>query len=51
VVLYRNPEHLFVARLFSEIIEIPRRVEGGALRTPIGAFAVPDLGETWVRPG
>ncbi len=43
--LYRNPADLFVARLFSEINEIPMRVEGGALRTPIGVFAVPGLGE------
>jgi len=40
--LYRNPAALFVARLFSEINELPLRVEGGALRTPIG---VPGLGE------
>jgi iron(III) transport system ATP-binding protein len=43
--LYRNPADLFVARLFSEINEIPVRVEGGALRTPIGVFAVPGLEE------
>jgi iron(III) transport system ATP-binding protein len=43
--LYRNPADLFVARLFSEINEIPLRVEGGALRTPIGVFAVPGLDE------
>jgi iron(III) transport system ATP-binding protein len=43
--LYRNPTDLFVARLFSEINEIPFSVEGGALRTPIGTFAVPGLGE------
>jgi iron(III) transport system ATP-binding protein len=43
--LYRNPADLFVARLFSEINEIPYRVEDGALRTPIGAFAVPGLHE------
>ena len=43
--LYRNPADLFVARLFSEINEIALRVEGGALRTPIGVFAVPGLGE------
>jgi iron(III) transport system ATP-binding protein len=43
--LYRNPADLFVARLFSEINEIPYRVEEGALRTPIGAFAVPGLNE------
>jgi iron(III) transport system ATP-binding protein len=43
--LYRNPTDLFVARLFSEINEIPYTVESGALRTPIGAFAVPGLNE------
>jgi iron(III) transport system ATP-binding protein len=43
--LYRNPADLFVARLFSEINEIPMRVTGGALRTPIGVFAVPGLDE------
>ena len=43
--LYRNPADLFVARLFSEINEIPMRVEGGALRTSIGVFAVPGLDE------
>src|SRR6478735_4727456 len=43
--LYRNPADLFVARLFSEINEIPVRVQGGALRTPIGVFVVPELSE------
>jgi iron(III) transport system ATP-binding protein len=43
--LYRNPADLFVARLFSEINEIPLKVEGGAVRTPIGTFAVPGLDE------
>jgi iron(III) transport system ATP-binding protein len=43
--LYRNPADLFVARLFSEINEIPYTVESGALRTPIGSFAVPGLNE------
>jgi iron(III) transport system ATP-binding protein len=43
--LYRNPADLFVARLFSEINEIPWVVEGTALRTPIGTFVVPDLAE------
>jgi iron(III) transport system ATP-binding protein len=48
--LYRNPADLFVARLFSEINEIPVPVLGGALRTPIGTFVVPGLedGETAV---
>jgi iron(III) transport system ATP-binding protein len=41
--LYRNPADLFVARLFSEINEIPYPVLGGALRTPIGTFVVPGL--------
>src|SRR5262245_56150995 len=43
--LYRNPADLFVARLFSEINEITVRVAGGAIRTPIGTFAVPGLDE------
>ena len=43
--LYRNPASLFVARLFSEINEIPWVVEGTALRTPIGTFVVPDLAD------
>jgi iron(III) transport system ATP-binding protein len=43
--LYRNPADLFVARLFSEINEIAVPVLGGALRTPIGIFVVPDLGD------
>ena len=41
--LYRNPVDLFVARLFSEINELPLPVEGGALRTPFGTFAAPGL--------
>jgi iron(III) transport system ATP-binding protein len=46
--LYRYPADLFVARLFSEINEIPYVVTGGAVRTPIGNFSVPDIpdGET-----
>ena len=43
--LYRDPADLFVARLFSEINEIPLTVAGGAVRTPIGTFAVPELAE------
>jgi iron(III) transport system ATP-binding protein len=43
--LYRNPADLFVARLFSEINEIPYVVQGGALRTPIGTFVVPELSD------
>ena len=43
--LHRNPADLFVARLFSEINEIPWTVEGGALRTPVGTFSVPEIAE------
>jgi iron(III) transport system ATP-binding protein len=43
--LYRDPADLFVARLFSEINEIPWPVRGGALRTPIGTFMVPGLAD------
>ncbi len=43
--LHRDPADLFVARLFSEINEITWTVEGGALRTPVGTFMVPDIGE------
>jgi len=43
--LHRNPADLFVARLFSEINEVPWTVEGGALRTPVGTFSVPDIAE------
>ena len=39
------PADLFVARLFSEINEIPWTVTGGALRTPVGTFVVPEIGE------
>ena len=41
--LYRNPADLFVARLFSEVNEIPMMVTGGALQTPFGGFSQPDL--------
>ncbi len=43
--LYRTPADLFVARLFSEINEVPFVVEGGALRTPIGTFVVPEFSD------
>jgi iron(III) transport system ATP-binding protein len=41
--LYHNPADLFIARLFSEINEIPFDVMGASVRTPIGAFSVPDI--------
>jgi iron(III) transport system ATP-binding protein len=43
--LYREPADLFVARLFSEINEVPWRIESGALRTPVGTFSVPEMHE------
>ena len=41
--LYRNPASLFVARLFSEINEIPVRVAGGEVATAAGSFKAPGL--------
>ncbi len=43
--LYRNPADLFVARLFSEINEVPMTVTGGGLRTPFGRFSDASLDE------
>ncbi len=43
--LYHHPAELFVARLFSEVNEVPCRVESGALRTPVGTFPVRGMGE------
>ncbi|MBN9260718.1 MAG: ABC transporter ATP-binding protein, partial [Hyphomicrobium sp.] len=41
--LYRQPVDLFVARLFSEINEIPWSVAGGVLVTPLGTFPAPSM--------
>ncbi len=41
--LYREPKSLFVARLFSEINEIPARVRDGKIETAAGSFAAPGL--------
>ncbi len=43
--LYRNPASLFVARLFSEINEIPVRVQDGRVVTAAGTFAAPGLSD------
>jgi iron(III) transport system ATP-binding protein len=43
--LYRNPASLFVARLFSEINEIPARVAHGSIETAAGSFAAPGLAD------
>ena len=36
--LYHHPADLFVARLFSEINELPARVQNGAIEMPFGRF-------------
>ena len=41
--LFRNPASLFVARLFSEINEIPVRVRGGEVATAAATFPAPGL--------
>ena len=43
--LYRNPASLFVARLFSEINEIPARVDNGRVTTAAGSFAAPGIAD------
>jgi len=43
--LHGNPADLFVARLFSEINEVPWSVAKGALETPLGTFPAPGLEE------
>lgn len=44
-VLYRSPASLFVARLFSEINELPVAVIGGRVETAAGAFGAPGLAD------
>jgi iron(III) transport system ATP-binding protein len=43
--LYRNPASLFVARLFSEINELPACVEKGRVETAAGSFAAAGLAD------
>lgn len=43
--LYRQPVDLFVARLFSEINEVPVRVAGGRIASPFGSLAAPGLAD------
>lgn len=43
--LYREPADLFVARLFSEINELPARVKAGRVETAAGTFAAPGLSD------
>lgn len=48
--LYRHPGELFVARMFSEINEVPYKVSKGVISTPIGTLPAPGVaqGETAV---
>jgi iron(III) transport system ATP-binding protein len=43
--LYRAPQDLFVARLFSEVAEIRGLVKGGGVDTPFGRVPAPGLDE------
>jgi iron(III) transport system ATP-binding protein len=43
--LYREPASLFVARLFSEINEIPVRVTAGRIETAAGNFPAPGIAD------
>jgi len=43
--LYKKPVDLFVARLFSEINELPVRVAGGEVATPFGRLPAPGLAD------
>ncbi|MEM9592452.1 MAG: ABC transporter ATP-binding protein, partial [Pseudomonadota bacterium] len=41
--LYRAPRDIFAARTFSDLNELPARVQGGKAETPLGTFAVPNF--------
>ena len=43
--LYKRPVDLFVARLFSEINEVPVRVAGGEVATPFGRLPASGLAD------
>ena len=43
--LYRTPKDIFAARTFSDLNEIPARVQGGAADTPLGRFPANGLPE------
>ena len=43
--LFRQPKDLFIARLFSDINEVPARVAGGRLQTPLGTYPAGGLAE------
>ena len=41
--LYRSPKDIFAARSFSDLNEIPARIEGGSANTALGRFAAGGL--------
>lgn len=41
--LYRTPKDLFAARTFSDLNELPARVQGGRAETALGTFAASDF--------
>jgi iron(III) transport system ATP-binding protein len=43
--LYRAPKDIFAARTFSDLNELPARIEGGRAATPLGTFAANGLAE------
>jgi len=43
--LYRHPSNLFVARLFSEINELPAVVQNGVVEMPFGRFPAPGIAD------
>jgi len=43
--LYRAPKDIFAARSFSDLNEIPARIEGGSAQTALGRFKAPGLPE------
>jgi iron(III) transport system ATP-binding protein len=43
--LYREPNDIFAARTFSDLNEVPARIEGGLAVTPLGRFPANGLAE------
>jgi iron(III) transport system ATP-binding protein len=43
--LYRMPKDILAARTFSDLNEIPARIEGGMAKTALGAFAANGIGD------
>jgi iron(III) transport system ATP-binding protein len=43
--LYRDPKDIFVARTFSDLNEMPARIEAGKVATPLGTFPAQGLAD------